>query len=102
MIFGKHVNKYYMRYFALLLFGLLSLITVDYFQLEIPKIYKALLLGINTGYINEAGTVEFNLDTLLDKICAPIFIVMIAMIIGRFLWRVCFFGASVRTEKNLR
>ncbi|MBR5387985.1 MAG: ABC transporter ATP-binding protein, partial [Clostridia bacterium] len=47
-------------------------------------------------------TVEFNLDTLLDKICAPIFIVMIAMIIGRFLWRVCFFGASVRTEKNLR
>ncbi len=102
MIFGKHVNKYYMRYFALLLFGLLSLITVDYFQLEIPKIYKALLLGINTGYIDEAGTVEFNLDTLLDKICAPIFIVMIAMIIGRFLWRVCFFGASVRTEKNLR
>ncbi len=102
MIFGKHVNKYYMRYFALLLFGLLSLITVDYFQLEIPKIYKALLLGINTGYIDEAGTAEFNLDTLLDKICAPIFIVMIAMIIGRFLWRVCFFGASVRTEKNLR
>lgn len=102
MVFGKHINKYYLRYFALLFLGLLSLITVDYVQLEIPKIYKALLLGINTGYIDEDKTVVFDLAALLDRICAPIFFVMLAMIVGRFLWRVCFFGASLRTEKNLR
>ncbi len=102
MIFGKRINKYYLRYSGLLLLGLLSLVLVDYMQLEIPKIYKTLLLGINSGYIDEAKTVAFDLNALLDTICAPIFYVMLAMIAGRFLWRVCFFGASIRTEKNLR
>ena len=42
--------------------GLLSLVLVDYMQLEIPKIYKTLLLGINSGYIDEAKTVAFDLN----------------------------------------
>ena len=38
MIFGKHINKFYIKYWYLILVGILSLILVDYVQLEIPKI----------------------------------------------------------------
>ena len=33
MIFGKHINRYYIRHFGLLLVGLIALIVVDYLQL---------------------------------------------------------------------
>ena len=39
MIFGKHINRYYLRYAPMLLFGLASLIAVDYLQLVIPELY---------------------------------------------------------------
>ena len=38
MIFGKHINRYYLRYSPLLLIGLLALGTVDYLQLVIPEL----------------------------------------------------------------
>ncbi|MBP5308802.1 MAG: ABC transporter ATP-binding protein [Clostridia bacterium] len=102
MIFGKQVNKYYLKYAGLFLLGFLALLTVDYAQLEIPKIYRMLLSGINTGYIDEAGAVKFDLGVLADKICAPMLIIILAMILGRFLWRVCFFGAGIRVEADMR
>ena len=33
MIFGKHINRYYLRHFPLLLLGVLALVAVDYLQL---------------------------------------------------------------------
>ena len=39
MIFGKHINRYYVRYAGWLILGLLSLIIVDTMQLQIPKLY---------------------------------------------------------------
>lgn len=102
MVFGKHINKYYIKYAWLLLLGLLSLAVVDYAQMQIPKVYRILLLGVNTGFIDEAKTVAFSLDVLLDTICAPIIIIMLAMMLGRFLWRVAFFGASIKAVRGLR
>ena len=32
MIFGKHINRYYLRFLPLILLGLASLIVVDYLQ----------------------------------------------------------------------
>ena len=40
MIFGKHINRYYLKYAGWLFFGLLSLVMVDYLQLEIPRFYR--------------------------------------------------------------
>ena len=40
MIFGKHINRYYIKYGYLLLLGLVSLVTVDYLQLGIPRLYQ--------------------------------------------------------------
>ena len=102
MIFGKRINKYYLKYAALYIIGVIVLVTVDYAQLEIPKIYRMVLLAINSGYIDQDGTVPFTLDILLKEICMPMLIITAVMFIGRFLWRVCFFGAGIKTEENLR
>ncbi len=103
MIFGKHINRYYLKYLGWLLFGLASLVMVDYLQLEIPKFYRMVINGMNTGIVEHDGAnVVFSMDFLLDEICMPMIKVIIAMICGRFLWRVCFFGSAVRLEADLR
>ena len=103
MIFGKHINRYYLKYLLWLLFGLASLVMVDYLQLEIPKFYRMVINGMNTGIVEiDDVNVVFNMDFLLDEICMPMVKVIIAMICGRFLWRICFFGSAVRLEADLR
>ena len=103
MIFGKTINRYYLRYSPMFLFGLLALVLVDYFQLKIPEFYRMVINGMNGGVIEIAGEVKkFDLNLLLDEICRPMLFVILAMIIGRFLWRVCFFGAGIRMEADLR
>lgn len=103
MIFGKHINRYYLRYAPLLLLGAVALILVDYFQLMIPNIYGMLIDGINNGSVVWHGTeTAFDVDFLLDKICLPIVGIVAVMIVGRFLWRVCFFGSAIRVETNIR
>ncbi len=103
MIFGKHINRYYLRYSGILLLGLAALIMVDYFQLKIPELYKMVINGMNAGTVALGNEVfAFDLDFLLDKICLPMILVIVAMILGRFLWRICFFGAAIRVETDLR
>ena len=104
MIFGKHINRYYLRYAYLLLLGVLALVLVDYVQLKVPEIYRLVIDGMNgVPLTNEAGeTVPFDLDFLLDQICLPMIIIILCMVVGRFLWRICFFGAGVHVETDLR
>ncbi len=103
MIFGKHINRYYMKYAGWLILGLVSLIIVDVLQLEIPKLYRMVINGMNSGsVVVEGSRSEFTMDFLLDKICMPMVGIILAMVFGRFLWRVCFFGAAVRLEADLR
>ena len=103
MIFGKHVNRYYLRYAGWLILGLITLVAVDILQLEIPNLYGMVINGMNTGFVELDGTqVPFDLDFLLDKICMPMVWVILAIVFGRFLWRICFFGTAVRLEEDLR
>ena len=103
MIFGKHINRYYLKYLHMLILGLAALVAVDYLQLEIPKFYRMVINGMNTGFVDVDGvSVAFDLNFLLDKICLPMVTVILAMVFGRFLWRVCFFGSAVRLEEDLR
>ena len=72
MIFGKHINRYYLKYALWLLLGLVSLVAVDFQQLEIPKLYGALINGMNLGYIQtDAGQGPFDMNYVLDSICMP-------------------------------
>ena len=103
MIFGKHIRRYYLRYAPVLLLGLLTLITVDYLQLIIPNLYQMVVNGMNNSTVMYQGTeTPFTMDFLLTKICFPMIGIIVAMVIGRFLWRICFFGAAIRVETDLR
>ena len=103
MLFGKHINRYYLRYLPAFLLGLAALVLVDYMQLILPKLYRLVVNGITYGEVVVDGvTVPFDMPFLLDKICLPMILVILCMIIGRFLWRVCFRTAAIRMETHLR
>ena len=103
MIFGRHINRYYIKYSGWLLLGLASLVLVDYLQLVIPNLYQMVINGMNDGYVMIDGAqVMFDLDFLLDRICMPMVGIILAMVFGRLLWRITFFGAGIRIETELR
>ena len=103
MIFGKYINRYYLKYGFMLLLGLATLVAVDYLQLVVPNLYQMVINGITYGEVTVDGaTVPFTMDFLLDKICMPLVFVIICMVLGRFLWRICFLGTAIRLETDLR
>lgn len=103
MLFGKSINRYYLKYLHLFILGVLALVTVDYAQLEIPELYRYLINGINTGAVEMNGEVlPFDFNFVLDYICQPMMLIVLALVVGRFAWRICFFGAGIRLETNLR
>ncbi len=103
MIIGKHINRYYLKYSWLLLLGLAALVAVDYFQLMIPNLYQMVINGINQGFVEVDGqTIPFDLNFLLDRICMPMVGVILAIVAGRFFWRLCFMGSAIRLEADLR
>ncbi len=103
MIFGKHINRYYLKYGYILLLGLASLVVVDYLQLEIPKLYQMVINGISSGQVTVDGTAYvFDLDFLLDRICMPMIGIILCVVAGRFLWRAFFFSAAILVETDLR
>ena len=73
MLFGKHINKYYLRHSPMLLLGIFSLVVVDYLQLLVPEFYKMVVNGLNTGMEEVDGAlVPFDMEVLLDNICLPL------------------------------
>ncbi len=103
VLFGKHINRYYLRHAPALLLGVLALLMVDYMQLVVPRLYQMVVNGINNGYVLVDGTaMPFDMDFLLDKVCLPLIVVILSLAVGRFLWRICFFGSGIRVETDLR
>ncbi len=103
MIFGKHINRYYIKYAFWLLLGLAALIAVDYAQLMVPALYRLVVNGMKTGLAEVDGVqYVFDMDFLLDKICLPLIIIIVMMVFGRFLWRICLFGAAIKVETDVR
>ena len=96
MVFGKHINRYYLKHLPALLLGVLALLLVDYNQLKIPELYNTMVNGLD-------GKIEdFNMEFLLNNICAPMIQIILLMAFGRFLWRVCLFGSAIKVEADLR
>ena len=103
MIFGKHINRYYLRYGLWLLLGLGALALVDVLQLQVPKYYRMIIDGMTYGMVELDGAIlPFTMDLLLDEICMNMVLVILFLLLGRFLWRICFFGSAVRLEEDLR
>lgn len=93
MIFGRHVNKYYLRFAHFFLIGILALLVIDYVQLEIPEIVGAIIDFLETGTLEEAF--------LLESI-GKLAIIAVLMVLGRFTWRYCIFGTAVKIESSIR
>ncbi|MBQ8405207.1 MAG: ABC transporter ATP-binding protein [Clostridia bacterium] len=108
MLFGKYINKYYLRYLHLFIFGLIALVAVDMAQLDIPQLYEYLVNGLNSLIDGskvvevEGQLVAFDFDFVLKYLCEPMMWVILVMVSGRFLWRICFFGAALKMETDLR
>ena len=103
MVFGKHINRYYFKYLWVLLIGLLALVFVDIFQLKVPEFYRMVVNGMTYGEVELDGAIHaFDMDFLLDKVCAPMLFVVLFLAFGRFVWRICFFGSGIRVETHLR
>ena len=105
MILGKHINRYYWKYAGMLLLGLVALTMVDALQLVIPKLYRMVIDGMSGASRVEAlngQLMTFDMDFVMDWVCMPMVGVILALVFGRFLWRVCFLGSAVRLEEDLR
>ena len=87
MIFGKYINRYYLKNAPLLLLGLAALVLVDFFQLKVPELYRMVINGTNSGEVVVDGqTMAFTMDVLLDKICLPMIWIVVPPI-GSLAWR---------------
>ncbi|MDD4211879.1 MAG: ABC transporter ATP-binding protein [Bacilli bacterium] len=93
MIFGKNVNRYYFKYAHFFILGIIALIFVDIYQLDIPEIIGQLIDGIKEKTITEG---------LLMQYMKQLLVIVGIMFVGRFLWRVCIFGNGIRIEADLR
>lgn len=103
MIFGKHINRYYFKHGLMLLTGIAALILVDYFQLILPELYRIVVNGMNGGLVEIDGSlVPFTMEVLLDEVCFKLIVIILVLVMGRFLWRVCIYGAAIKVETDLR
>ncbi|MDD3122803.1 MAG: ABC transporter ATP-binding protein [Candidatus Izemoplasmatales bacterium] len=93
MLFGKHVNKFYIKYGLFFLIGIAALIVVDYVQLIIPKITGDIISGLK----NETLT-----SVILKDFMIQLIYIAIIIVVGRFLWRIFIFGTSRRIDFELR
>lgn len=96
MLFGKHVNKYYKKYFWYFFFGIIAVIAVDYIQFFIPEIIGQIIDDL------ENGVVTINSFEPLIRNVFYILIVGVGLFIGRFIWRICIFGESKKIQADLR
>ncbi len=96
MLLGKHINKYYKKYWYYFLIGVIFLVLVDYIALFIPK-----YLGIIVDLFVE----NYDPNAIYNQVLMmSIYVLLIglAMMVGRIIWRLSIFAASKRIEANIR
>ena len=93
MLFGKYINKYYLKYALFFLVGIAALILVDIVQLEVPELFGNLIDDINQNTL----TME-----ILKSIVKRMLFIILIMFVCRFAWRIALFGMATRLEADLR
>lgn len=93
MIFGKYVNRFYIKYFFHFLIGIIFLIIVDIVQLKVPEIIGEL------SRHNDNGTLTLE---IINQSAQQIFFVAVFMFLGRFIWRICILNGSFNIAADLR
>jgi ATP-binding cassette subfamily B protein len=93
MVFGRHVNKFYLKYGIFFLLGIAALILVDWYQLMIPDITGSIIEGIQFGTLSDETLKAFMLDLA---------VIAAVLVVGRFVWRIFIMGTSRRVDYELR
>ena len=93
MIFGKHINKYYLKYAIPFLLGIISLLYVDYVQIEIPRIFAGIIDKLRESTLT---------NPILNELVIRLVWIVLIMVVGRVLWRVFVFGSARFIEHDLR
>lgn len=94
MLFGKYINRYYLKYAVWFLIGIIALVVVDWIQLYIPE-----FLGRVVELVNDDITVH---KQEIINIGLKVLLVAAGLFLGRFLWRITLFRASFKIESSLR
>src|SRR5690554_1016447 len=94
MIFLKHFRHYYIKYGWAFLLGILLLIGIDYFQLEIPRVFNQIITGVDEGTVTQVGQITDLIFYLIG--------IVLFMAVGRYLWRILLFGNGRRIETDIR
>ena len=97
MIFGRTINRYYLKYALYFIIGIIALITVDLFQLEVPRIFRDLVNTLE-DYV-EVGNTD---SSFLMDVVWRIAYITVFIVLGRFFWRFGIIGASRRIDYDLR
>lgn len=95
MLFGKYINKYYLKYWAFFLLGIIFLIVVDYLQLYVPEFLGQIIDFFDNGSV--AGH-----EKEIGQIIIYVILVSFGMFFGRVVWRLSIFHASTGIEASLR
>ena len=93
MLFGKHINKYYLKYILGFLLGIIALVVVDFFQLQIPEIIGDIIDALKEQTLTKEVLKDYMLKMLL---------IALIMFSGRFLWRITLLGNATKIETDLR
>lgn len=96
MLLGRHINKYYGKYWYLFIIGILALAAVDWIQLYLPEYLGQIIDLVTVDYV--AGEI---LDDILH-ISLYVLLIAVGLTVGRITWRLTIFAASTRIEAGLR
>ena len=94
MLIKKHFRHYYLKYILSFLLGIAILVVIDWYQLEIPRLLKVIIDGVENLSLTSFKDIW---PTVLK-----IIIIAVAVTIGRFLWRILLIGTSRKIETDIR
>ncbi|MBQ7153556.1 MAG: ABC transporter ATP-binding protein [Clostridia bacterium] len=94
MIFGKYINKYYLRFWWMFLIGIGALVVLDYVQMLTPA-----YLG---DIVDELNKPEGADKSYIYSLCLRVLVIALVMFAGRMIWRFTLFNASQRIEAGIR
>ena len=95
MLFGKYLNKFYLKNIVYFLLGIIALVVVDYVQLYLPEFLGQLVDLFDGNAIT--GHEEEIAQLIINSI-----IVAAILFVGRSSWRLTIFRAENNIEEGLR
>ena len=95
MLFGKYLNKYYLKNIVYFIIGVIALVMVDYVQLYLPEFLGGLV------DLFDGSSIVGHEDEMLELIKNTL-IVAALLFVGRSTWRLTVFRAENNIEESLR